>query len=800
MKYPAPQSATFLFVAIALGLLIASGDPFTLARADALPKGITNADWTSIRAAHRTAKNACLTVDEYGGKYPLAADSVAQQAYVKASNTDTFDNFGLSVAISGNTAVVGASGEASSATGVNGDQSDNSAFAAGAAYIFVREGDTWTQQAYLKASNTDFADYFGSAVAISGDTVVVAAAFEDSKATGINGEQGDNSGTNSGAAYVFVRNGTTWTQQAYLKASNTEGTDEFGRAVAISGDTVVVSAWLEDSNANGVNGNQSDNSTPESGAVYVFTRNGTAWSQQAYLKASNTGLQDYFGSAVAISGETILVAANGEWSSAIGINGDQTDNSALSAGAAYIFVRNGNTWSQQAYVKASNTNAGDSFGSSVAISENTAIVGAQAEDSSASGINGDQVNDSASEAGAAYVFVRDGTNWSQQAYLKASNTDAGDGFGHAVSVSGDVLIVGAFGESSSATGADGDQADNSASQSGSAYVFVRKGDNWIQQSYLKASNTEATDFFGYGVAISGNIAMVGADLEDSNATGIDGNQSDNSLSTAGAAYAFTGLGPDTLLNISTRANVGTGDNVLIGGFIITGTEPKKVAVRAIGPSLGAFGVTGALANPVLELHGPGDSVTTNDDWKDTQESEIAATGLGPTDELESAIVTTLEAGAYTAIVRGSNGGTGVALVEAYDLNQAVPSQLGNISTRGFVATGDNVMIGGFILGEGFGGADVIVRGIGPSLAAVGVTDPLPDPMLELHEGNGMTIATNDDWGDSPDKQAIIDSGLAPTNGKESALLAHLLPGAYTAILSGIGSGSGVALIEAYRLR
>jgi hypothetical protein len=264
-----------------------------------------------------------------------------QQAYLKASNTFAGDQFGLSVAVSGDTVVVGALFEGSGATGVNGDQNDNSAFRAGAAYVFVRDvGGNWSQQAYLKASNTDANDFFGASVAVSGDTVVVGAHGERSNATGVNGDQNDNSATESGAAYVFGRDGGgNWSQQAYLKASNTDAGDAFGISVAVSGDTVVAGARGEDSNATGVNGDQGNNSAGDSGAAYVFARDaGGNWSQQAYLKASNTGFFDEFGLSVAVSGDTVVVGAYQEDSNATGVNGDQNNNLAVSSGAAYVFV------------------------------------------------------------------------------------------------------------------------------------------------------------------------------------------------------------------------------------------------------------------------------------------------------------------------------------------------------------------------------------------------------------------------------------------------------------------------------
>ena len=330
---------------------------------------------------------------------------------------------------------------------------------------------SWGQQAYLKASNTAIFQYFGSAVALSGDTLAVGAYGEASKATGVNGDQSDYSAADSGAVYVFTRSGGTWSQQAYLKASNTGKSDKFGSALALSGDTLAVGAYLEDSKAIGVNGNQANNTAADSGAVYVFTRSAGTWSQQAYLKASNTSAEDRFGAALALSGDTLAVGAPYEDSKATGVNGDQADNSAGYAGAVYVFTRSAGTWSQQAYLKASNTGAGDSFGSALALSGDTLAVGAGLEDSKATGVNGDQSDNSAFNAGAVYVFTRSGSTWSQQAYLKASNTSAEDRFGAALALSGDTLAVGAHWEDSKATGVNGDQSDNSKFRAGAVYVF-----------------------------------------------------------------------------------------------------------------------------------------------------------------------------------------------------------------------------------------------------------------------------------------------------------------------------------------
>jgi hypothetical protein len=480
--------------------------------------------------------------------------------YFKATNTNAGDRFGQSVALSadGSTLAVGTMGEASNATGIDGNQADNSAPDAGAVYVYVRdEMNAWTQQAYIKASNSDVEDRFGISVTLSddGNILAVGAHGERSSAVGIDGDQADDSIASAGAVYMFERDGmNVWTQDAYIKASST--TDgfysggSFGGSVALSGDgsTLAVGAAGENSNATGIDGDQANYLASHSGAVYVFERGGTSvWMQQAYVKASNTGWNDAFGGSVALSedGNTLAVGAPGEASNAVGIDGNQADDSASYAGAAYVFERDGmNVWAQEAYVKPSNTDESDTFGVSVALSGDghTLAVGASSEESNAKGIGGDQTDNSAIWAGAAYVYERDGMHvWAQQAYVKASNTGERDHFGSRVALSrdGNTLAVGAPSEDSIAKGIGGDQADNSGEDSGAAYVYARDEMSvWTQAVYVKAPN--AGGEFGESVALSedGSTLAVGAPTEGSNSTGVGGSQTNEFTPGAGAVYLY----------------------------------------------------------------------------------------------------------------------------------------------------------------------------------------------------------------------------------------------------------------------
>jgi hypothetical protein len=452
----------------------------------------------------------------------------AQAAYAKASRTQSDSLLGTAIALSGDTMAIGAPFESSATTTINGNQNDDTAIAAGAVYVFVRSGTTWMQQAYIKASNTEAGDWFGFSVALSGDTLAVGAPRKtsaagavyvfarsgatwtqpayikasnthesmqfgasvalsgDTLAVGAPRERGASSGitqdplsqdpftlsaTASGAAYVFVWQGTIWTQEAYIKASNPGVLDDFGAAVAVSADTLAVGAPNEASAARGIRGDQTSDAAPQAGAVYVFARRSGNWTQQAYVKASNTDAGDQFGTAIALDADTLAVGAPHEQSAATEVDGDQDDNSMPGAGAAYVFVRDHANWTKQAYVKPSHSE-GQLFGSSIALSGNLLAVGAPMNGNAATGINPPPPPPrAAQDSGAAYVFLRDGATWRERAYVKPLNTHAGDQFGTSVALDVDTLAVGAPGESSKATGIDGNQHDTSVVWSGAGYVF-----------------------------------------------------------------------------------------------------------------------------------------------------------------------------------------------------------------------------------------------------------------------------------------------------------------------------------------
>jgi hypothetical protein len=405
-----------------------------------------------------------------------------QQAYLKPSNTQSSDKFGFALALSGdgNTLAVTATLEDSSARGINSSsQADNSADSSGAVYVFVRNGSSWSQQAYIKASNADAGDQFGWSVAVSrdGNTLAVGAQSEGGGSAGVNGDAADNSAADAGAVYVFVRSGTTWAQQAYVKASNAQAADRFGFSVTLSGDgnTLAAGSYDEDGSAKGVNG-ASDEEAPNSGAAYVYVRRGTTWTHDAYVKASNTVRNIAFGSSLTLSadGTTLAVGAVDETNLTRGIDGDQrsTPDNAVSAGAIYVFGRTGGSWQQQAYVKSSNIGPTDLFGIRMALSADGSMLaaGAPGQNGGGRGFDARPEDFTAPESGAVYVFVRTAGKWSQQAYVKAPNSEEFDQFGSGVALSGNGAVLAASSGGDDG-GSKGDPGDNSVRDSGAVFVF-----------------------------------------------------------------------------------------------------------------------------------------------------------------------------------------------------------------------------------------------------------------------------------------------------------------------------------------
>ncbi|WP_179957728.1 integrin [Exilibacterium tricleocarpae] len=355
------------------------------------------------------------SVSDSGAAYIFfrGVEGWVQQAYIKSAYPTRYEDFGSAVSLSadGNTLAVGAKRNNSNATGINGDESDMSAANSGAVYIFSRTNAVWSRQAFIKASNTRRGTNFGRAVSLSadGDTLAASAWLENSSASGVNGDQTDVAAYRSGAVYMFMRNGTEWSQEAYIKASSPAREDRFGAAVALSADggTLAVSATGEDSSATGLDGDQSDNSALDAGAVYIFTRGETDWRQEAYLKAGNTGREDQFGFSLSLTadGNKLAVGATGEDGGGRGVDSDDTAQSENS-GAVYVFDRSGGAWRQRAYLKASNTGASDSFGSSVSFDSDGRILAASAltEAGNSAGVNGAQDNDKQFRSGATYLY------------------------------------------------------------------------------------------------------------------------------------------------------------------------------------------------------------------------------------------------------------------------------------------------------------------------------------------------------------------------------------------------------------
>ncbi len=430
--------------------------------------------------------------------YKRTGSSWAQEAYIKANNAETNDWFGFAVSLNSDTLAVAAQLEDNSATTITNSAAtitdSGSAISSGAVYIYKRIGTNWYQEAYIKANNSEAGDQFGIVVSISADTLAVGAQNEDNGATTITNSAATitDSGTasNSGALYIYKRTGAVWAQEAYIKANNSGVDDQFGYGFALSADTLAVGAFTEDNGAttitNGTGTITDSGTAADSGAVYVYKRSGTTWTQEAYIKANNAEVDDWFGKEVSIYSNTLAVGSELEDNSATTItNGEDTitdSGMAASAGAVYIYKRTGSNWAQEAYLKASNAEAGDQFGHVVSLGADTLAVGAITEGNSATGIfnsSGTVTNSGTlTNSGAVHIYKRTGSSWAQEAYIKANNTGADDHFGTDVSLSSNTLAVSAYTEDNSATtitnGADTITDSGTATNSGAVYIYTRQ--------------------------------------------------------------------------------------------------------------------------------------------------------------------------------------------------------------------------------------------------------------------------------------------------------------------------------------
>jgi len=460
-----------------------------------------------------------IRVENEAAVHPLTLDAVCtaeQQAKLLAGDGAAGDWFGSSVSVSDDMALVGAW------------RDDDNGTDSGSAYVFVRTGTSWSEEAKLLAGDGAAGNWFGSSVSVSDDMALVGA-WRD-----------DDNGTDSGSAYVFVRSGTSWSQEAKLLAGDGAADDWLGISVSVSGDTALVGASRDDDNGNG------------SGSAYVFVRTGTSWSQEAKLLAGDGAPGNYFGISVSLSGDTALVGAYND------------DDNGGASGSAYVFVRSGASWSEEARLLASDGAGLDYFGYSVSLSGDTALVGADGND------------DYGSDSGSAYVFVRTGTSWSEEAKLHASDGAADDHFGRSVSMSGGMALVGAV------------ENDDNGTTSGSAYVFVRSGASWSEEVKLLASDGAGLDYFGYSVSLSDDTALVGA-------TGDGDNGSDSGSAyvfvvppPSGSAYCTCPVGPCG----NSYPGAGCANATGVGAeFTAQGrTLPDEVNLLVAGASPGQFGI------------------------------------------------------------------------------------------------------------------------------------------------------------------------------------------------------------------
>lgn len=515
-----------------------TNDPATIvmdgAAFDGTPRSVALALGPNTVELTNSSTGVLYTVEVY------RASAIVEELYGKARAPNEGMQLGYAVDVSGDLLVASAPGDATVGKGLDQNETELGAPSSGAVVTFVYGASGWEQDAFLKASNANEEDRFGIAIALSGTTLVVGAPGEDGSSAGVDGRNDDEL-PGSGAAYVFEKKDGEWKQTTYLKASFPGLGDGFGNAVATDGDRIVVGAYAESNSRGGVDPTTRNDGAPYSGAVYVFDRDGNSWVESAYLKASNPAAGDQFGESVALFENTVVVGAIGERSTATGVDGDETKDDLFTAGAAYVFGESdAGVWDQLAYLKPSNTAAEQRFGSSVAVNADTIAVGAFTEQSASAGIGADGSDVSLPEAGAVYLFANDGVGFEQLEYVKASNPGEYDHFGQRVLLRGDALLVGANLEASAHRGINPPQNDDSASGAGAVYVFFRDAEGaWAERAYLKASNAEIGDNFGFGLGFDGVTLVGGAPYEDNANGGLDMEPSpNNALQSAGAVYVF----------------------------------------------------------------------------------------------------------------------------------------------------------------------------------------------------------------------------------------------------------------------
>ena len=455
----------------------------------------------TVKPTEKLEVNGSLKTDSLITKNIYSLTAWNQAKKIQASDAQTNDYFGRSIAVNGDWALVGAYGE------------DTGGSNTGSAYLFRREGSTWVQKQKIQASDAQANDYFGFSIAINGDWALVGAYGED---TG---------GSKAGSAYLFHREGNTWVQKQKIQASDTQAGDKFGYSVAINGDWALVGAYGEDTGGS------------NAGSAYLFQMEGSAWVQKQKIQASDAGASDYFGRSVAINGDWALVGAY------------QEDTGGSNAGSAYLFQMEGSAWVQKQKIQASDAGASDYFGRSVAINGDWVLVGAHGEDTGGS------------SAGSAYLFHREGNAWVEKQKIQASDAQTSDYFGYSVAINGNWALVGAYGE------------DTGGSSAGSAYLFHLEGNTWMEKQKIQASDAQASDYFGYSVAINGDWALVGAHGEDTGG------------SNAGSTYLFQIKTAGQITLDENTGNIGIGTDqpdsklhVAGGPFSVTPTRQKKEGI------------------------------------------------------------------------------------------------------------------------------------------------------------------------------------------------------------------------------